>query len=376
MKQFVIYSLLFTLLLLSSCNNKRQNQPDRIKDSAIGYAKGFDIDKTDNNYTKLTVFNPWNDYKTHTIYYLVKNDSVTTPKDGFKVKIPLKRVVINSATYLGFLDLISEIPSVVGTCNSKYIYNPKILEGVSQKNIVDLGDSFNLNFEQLILSNPDIIFTSAYSGDKKEIKNFTRYNITPVFGIEWQEPSLLGRAEWIKFFAEFYDKRELANNLFSEIEENYNKITEITLKAKSAPSILSGQDFRGSWSMPSGSSYNAQLFRAAKSNYFYSDNTTYHGSIPLTIEEALVNFHDADFWVNAQANSLEELVEANSKYKLFKAFKEGRVFNNNKRTNASGGNDYWEMGIAKPDLLLKDLVKALHPELLPNYEFTFMTKLK
>ena len=44
--------------------------------------------------------------------------------------------------------------------------------------------------------------------------------------------------------------------------------------------------------------------------------------------------------------------------------------------NEKGGNDYWELGVARPDFLLKDLIKIAHPHLLPDYEFTFMDKLK
>ena len=57
-------------------------------------------------------------------------------------------------------------------------------------------------------------------------------------------------------------------------------------------------------------------------------------------------------------------------------YKEGNVYNYNKRMNATGGNDYWESAVARPDLILSDMIKALHPELLPHYEFTYMQKLK
>ena len=119
----------------------------------------------------------------------------------------------------------------------------------------------------------------------------------------------------------------------------------------------------------------AQLFKDAKVAYYYEDEVAHQGSIPSSIEEAMVYFHNADLWVNVQAKSLEELEQNNDKYKLFKAFKEGNVYSNNKRSHAEGGNDYWESGVARPDLLLKDLIKVAHPSLLPEYELTYMRKL-
>lgn len=375
MYKVVKYLLLITLTFSAfSCANKSKQQ-DIDKNDAIKYAKGFDICKTDKSYTKLTVFNPWNDYKSHSIYYLVKDESSVTPTDGIKIKIPVSRVVINSATYLGFMELLDELGCIDGVCNSDYIYNKTILEGVKEGKIQDLGNSFDLDIERLLLLKPDVIFTTAYNGDQKEADLFDRYQLKPVFNIEWQEPSLLGRAEWIKFIAAFFDKEEVANQLFNEIEQNFVEAKFIAEQAKTTPSILSGQDFRGSWSMPAGTSYAAQLFKAAKASYHYSDDTQFHGSIPVTIEEALVYFNNADFWVNTQANTYDELLEHNAKYKLFKAFQVKQVFNNNNRANATGGNDYWEMGVAKPDLILKDLIKAIHPELLKDYQFTFMKPL-
>jgi iron complex transport system substrate-binding protein len=39
--------------------------------------------------------------------------------------------------------------------------------------------------------------------------------------------------------------------------------------------------------------------------------------------------------------------------------------------NAYGGNDYWESGIVHPDVILADLVKILHPDLLPDHELYY-----
>ena len=45
----------------------------------------------------------------------------------------------------------------------------------------------------------------------------------------------LGKAEWIKFFAAFYNKEALANKLFSEIKTAYLNAKKLALKAKNNP---------------------------------------------------------------------------------------------------------------------------------------------
>ena len=44
--------------------------------------------------------------------------------------------------------------------------------------------------------------------------------------------------------------------------------------------------------------------------------------------------------------------------------------------NEKGGNDYWEGAVARPDLLLNDMIKICHPELLPDYELIYMNQLQ
>lgn len=368
------YYFLF-LCLLTACQHKTRIGATEENGTPVtlSHAKGFGIAHAA-DYTAVTVYNPWKDGEIYDKYYLVKKENQQVPEDGHKVVIPLKSIMCNSATHLGFLEMLGELDKVTGVCNARYIYNPAIKQGVEKGQIKDLGDAFNLDIENLLLLRPQAVMTSAYNVEDENSRRMKQTGLTILFNIEWQEKTLLGRAEWIKFIAAFFDKEVLADSLFTQVEERYKEAKAQTAVLSSAPSVLSGQDYRGSWSMPGGRSYNAQLFRDAGANYYYFNDTT-TGSIPSTIEEALINFGRADIWVGVQASSLGELEKTDSKYKLFKAYKTGKVYNINRRTNPSGGNDYWESGVARPDLLLKDMIKIVHPALQPDYELTYMKQL-
>lgn len=361
--------------LLTACQHKTRTVAiaDNSTPVTLSYAKGFGIAHAA-NYTAVIVYNPWKPGEIYDKYYLVKEKSQSVPQDGHKVIVPLKSIMCNSATHLGFLEILGEVDKVTGVCNADYIYNPAIRQGVEKGQIKDLGDAFNLDIENLLLLRPQAVMTSAYNVEDENSRRMKQTGLTILSNIEWQEKTLLGRAEWIKFIAAFFDKEALADSLFSQVEQKYEEAKAQTAVLSYAPSVLSGQDYRGSWSMPGGRSYSAQLFRDAGANYYYSNDTT-TGSIASTIEEALINFSRADIWVGVQASSLAELEKTDRKYKLFKAYETGKVYNINRRTNASGGNDYWESGVARPDLLLKDMIKIVHPSLLPNYELTYMKRL-
>jgi iron complex transport system substrate-binding protein len=64
-------------------------------------------------------------------------------------------------------------------------------------------------------------------------------------------------------------------------------------------------------------------------------------------------------------------MDLDRRYKKFKAIRDQKVLVTTKRVNKGGGNDFFEKGIARPDLILKDLVYHFHPNSLPDYEPTF-----
>ncbi len=367
----VLISILFCHI---SCQNTPKQEVKH--QTSLIYAKGFDIDYSNKEYTQVTVFNPWTPGTIYEKYYLIKDTAIQTPMDGQTIKIPIKEWVVNSATHLGFAELLGISSLITGVCNPDYIYNPHILQGVKEGRIKNIGDSFNLDLERLLLLRPNAIMTSAYNVEDENTKRLKQTGLNILYNIEWQEETVLGRAEWIKFVAAFFDKDSLAQELFTDIENKYNKAKDLVSDSiLIKPSVLTGQDYRGAWSMPGGKSFNAQLFSDAGFHYHYADNQE-KGSINSTIEEALVYFNKADLWINVQVETLEQLATIDKRYKLFKAYQSGAVYNPNKRMNEKGGNDYWELGVARPDLLLKDLIKIAHPHLLPDYELTFIEKLK
>jgi len=98
----------------------------------------------------------------------------------------------------------------------------------------------------------------------------------------------------------------------------------------------------------------AQLFKDAGYNYRYANDERTQ-SIPLTTEQVIREFENADVWVGVQASSLEELAQIDNKHTWLKAYQQGRVYNFQKRTTKTGGNDFWETGTVHPDRILNDL---------------------
>ena len=76
----------------------------------------------------------------------------------------------------------------------------------------------------------------------------------------------------------------------------------------------------------------------------------------ISLERAYELSCEADFWLNAgNVRSLDELRRENAAFASFPVAAPGRVYTNNRRAETGGGNDFWESGAVRPDLILKDL---------------------
>ena len=374
MKKYVIISVL-SFCILSSCGNKTsKTEIAHVTDSIKpNYAEGFAI-KFYKNYKEVIVYSPWVKGTEYARYYLVTDFKTVTPTDGTKVKIPLQTLATTSVTHFEFLSLLSKINTISGVCSPKLIYNESIRNRINDGLISDLGDAFNINVEKTLQLKPQAVMMSGYNQNDPYAQRVSQAQIPVIFNNEWMENSLLARAEWIKFVGAFYDKDKLADSIFSMIEKRYNDIKTKAAGIKTKPNIMVGSNFRGTWYMSGGKSFMGKLFADAGANYYYSNDTT-SGSLPLNVESVIKKFSQTDVWLNCSFNSISDLVKADAKHALFNPVKTGRVYNFNKRMLATTANDFWESAVARPDILLSDVIAILHPEILPNYQLVYAQKL-
>lgn len=386
------FAIVLPFLLASCTPSAQKGQTAEPGDTLqTRFAQGFDLVEHD-GYLEAIVYNPWAQGTVLARYLLVRDTTAALPAEGTRIKIPLHTLAANSSTYLESLKLLGALPTVTGICNARYIYNPDILRGVREGRIADLGDSYNLNLEKLLRLGPDALMTTAYNAQDENSRRLERCGIPLIYNIEWQETSPLGRAEWIRFIAAFYDRLPLADSIFAGIADRYTALKEQVArslaKGTQRPRLIVGQDYRGSWSMPAENSFNAVLYRDAGADYTppapaeggststpdQGANDT--GSRTTTLEAALLQYGDADCWVGAQASTYEELQSADHRYALFRPFRSGEVYNFSGRTTPEGGSDYWESAIVYADTLLADLIKVFHPTLLPRHELIYVRPLR
>lgn len=295
--------------------------------------------------------------------------------DVFLVSSP-KSVAVLSTTYLSFINSLNETTSVKGISNSALVYSESIKNKVNSKEIIDLGNDVALNYELLLDLDPDLIFFYDFGPSTSAVaEKMKSLGLNVVFVSEFRETTPLGKTEWIKFFGAIYNKTELADSLFQNIENQYNNLCQLKSKFDDYPSVFTALPWKGQWYQPGGKSFQARYFEDAGAKYLWSDDNQVSG-ISIDKEVVFEKAINADFWLHpSNVVSLDEIVAMDSRYAEFESFAEKRVYNNNKRLNSNMGNDYWEEGIMEPHIILKDLMSIFHPEFFPDYERKYYRKL-
>jgi iron complex transport system substrate-binding protein len=134
--------------------------------------------------------------------------------------------------------------------------------------------------------------------------------------------------------------------------------------------------FKGTWYVPAGESFVAQFLRDAGADYHWSD-TKGTGSLALGFEAVAPVALKADYWLNLDnVDSKADVAAKDNRFTSFRPFQTGAIYNYNRRINDLGSNDYWESGSMHPDLILADLIRILHPGLLPGDSLYYYKQLK
>jgi iron complex transport system substrate-binding protein len=344
--------------------------PEKIN---LKHADGFTVEYH-NNYKIVTVLRPWPGSDLQYKFLLVQKDTPVPPgyNDALIVEIPIDSMVSMSTSFISALEMLGRGQSLVGVDNADYIYNPNVRKRIESFQVLEIARDFKPNIELLIEMEPSIIMASGTGSEFDIYPKMMEAGLPVVLNGEWTEGTPLSRAEWIKFIALFYNDEGKANKIFSTIETQYTALIELTDAVGEKPTIFSGAPFQGTWGVPGGKSYMANLFEDAGADYLWKEDQS-TGSQQLAFESVFFKAENADIWINAGWNwhSLQDALKEDERFSKFHAFETGSVYSREKRISDTGGNDYWESGILNPHVILADMIKILHPDLLPNHELYY-----
>jgi iron complex transport system substrate-binding protein len=373
------FSLFLCVIFFVGCkpNNESEKLSKITAENQIHYAIGLAIYKYD-GFSVVKIRNPWP--KATKVYtYILKEKNGIVPdslKQNTVIPIPLKTIVVTSTTHIPSLEMLGVENTLVGFPGLDYISSEKVRARIEAGKIRELGNNQSLNTEVIIDLQPDLLVGFGIDNNNPTLDNLQKNGIKVMLNGDWNEQTPLGKAEWIKFFGALYGLDSKANILFSNIEKEYKSTLALVKKTTTKPTVLAGAIFENHWYLPHGNSWSSLFIKDAGGNYLWSESHG-TGSLSLPFETVLEKAKNADFWIGpAQFTSLKEMTTDNPHYSQFKAFQNKNVYSFSNKKGKTGGIIFYELAPNRPDLVLKDLLKILHPELLPDYQLYFFERLK
>ncbi|TYP94994.1 iron complex transport system substrate-binding protein [Fodinibius salinus] len=340
------------------------------------YADGFQI-SYHQNYKLLEILKPFQDQVDTLRYSLVPREIADQiqVKNTEEIAIPVRSLIATSTTHLGLTEMLNINGIITGMVGAEYVYNRQIRNRFKEGKITRFT-SGEFNKEQAMAMQPDLLMISG--GESSQFDNYRvlmESGIDVMVNSEWLETTPLGKAEWVKVMAALVNKEKLANQKFGAVAKEYNRLKAATDTVGQKPLVINNMPYKGAWFVSGGDSFTARYLKDAGADYpWYSSSET--GGLRKDFEAVYEKGLQADVWLNPGATtSKEEVLAKDARFKDFKSYQTGRIYNNNRRLNESGGNDFWESGVVHPEILLADLIKILHPELVPDHELYYYQQL-
>lgn len=344
----------------------------------VEYATQFSV-SYHGNYKRL-VFRPNVEREAKEEYLLVQCGTPAPPHDaGVRVvTVPAQRFMLANLSLVSAAVRMGLTDALVGVSSMNGVSQPEVVERHRQGRISEVGTGPHSSVELAMAAEAELLFT-FYSA-------WPNYNTHPklwevgVQGLptaDHFEQSALGRSEWVKFLALFFNREREAEEIFAPAAARYEELRQLTAGVSERPEVLVGwPSGRDVWNLNGARNFFASLIADAGGRYFWNDQLAL-SLIPANLEQVFDEQRASTIYISRSftAANRAALAAKNPMMPWLRAYSANRIWSPDKNTAIHRRPPWQDQSMDHPDVVLKDLIAALHPELLPTYEPYYLRKL-
>ncbi len=372
--KFILLFVVAGLLLSCSPNGGSKNaigseqQPDSV--FLPKYAKQFSI-KYFKDFKILEVNHPW-DSTAPKQQIILSSSSDFLKHHQEAIKVPVQRWVAVASTQISYASKIEgALEALVAMAEPQYVSNNKVVAGLKSGKVKNIGSAYAPDVEVLINQEPDMMMISPFKEDFYQPVRDAGIKLAT--NSSYLENTPLGRVEWLVYVSAFFNKESEAIACVDSIAKRYLQVKKLTEKVKNRPTMFSGRIYQGVWYVAAAQSYNANFYKDAGAEYVFADRDG-KGSLSYDFETVYDMASEADYWlmlVNYNGDyTYSALKTEDVRYADFDAFNTKKVIVANTHSTK-----FYEEGLLRPDVVLSDMVKQFHPQLMPDYEPVFYKRM-
>ena len=250
--------------------------------------------------------------------------------------------------------------------------------------LADVGYDGAPDYETIVSLRPEVVLTYAVSGvESPFVGRLKQLGIKVLTVNEHLERHPLARAAYIRLFGALTGEMATADSILSVVRTNYTAIAEgIKERGVTPRKVLLNIPYNDQWFVPASDNYLTVMIHDAGGTVLGCEEGKAASTV-MSVEKAYSLSKEADCWLNVGWCSTEkDLLGVNPIFSdMLEAIKGNAtrmvpdgfpvVWNDNKRVNAKGGNDIWQSGVVRPDLVLRDLAGILRPTEENNTEIYY-----
>jgi ABC-type Fe3+-hydroxamate transport system substrate-binding protein len=287
--------------------------------------------------------------------------------DALTIAVPATRFAVNAYDAEAFLSAIGarEALVAVGGTNS---YDDSVRARAVRGELGQLGVGFHQppNLDVALAARPDVFFIRM--SDLKHGASLTRARALGLAALPYfaeSEATYLGRAEWIKVFGALTGRTAVADSIFRSIEARVDSLKTLAHTRPARTVFWAYFEGADRW-VATVRGPVAQFLRDANGiNIFEKpEDNSKEETEKIGTEVMLTRARDAECWV--AGDGWPEPVPV-AVAEQFAAFHRRCMALYNGRYNAAADAwDWFQSGFVRPDLILREVVKVLHPDLVPQ----------
>lgn len=355
---------------------------DHFSDKAtIEYAKNFTV-TYHGNYKLVHLYykSPSRNYEVDEKWVLVQRGTARPELTGeltnaHIVEVPIQSLAVNNKGEMIRIKDLGMLDKVVGVGGAD-IYDDTVYDYLISNEIPSIGygpDSPQQQELLLTLSPEIFFFFTTEARGLERIRKHRRLGVRAIPHLGWCEPFFMAKVEWIKFTALFFNLEKKASEIVGLIRSRSEDLKEqvASSEAKQTAFLTFHPAGAYDWWVHRNDYYSSLLKSGGAVNVLQDNGPTHY--VPMTNERLLQLARDAEYWFG---NSETDARWPPSNYlHEFRSYRNDKVFHYNKRSIPErNAYDWQELAVARPDLVMEDLVAILYPEILPNHSLMFFEK--
>ena len=352
--------LILVSLTLASCAGQEQSD---FPGSSCAYAKYFDIQAQGDASSGISVV-------------LISPDGAK--RDTLCVDEPLDNIICLSSSHVAALAEVGADSVITAVSGIGYISNPSIRDRASGRNpdvaVYDIGYENSLDYERILALKPDVLVTYTVSdAEPPYVEKLRSLGVPLMILHDHLEEHPLARAEYVRLFGALTGRLEYADSLFSKVVSRYDELA-LSVKEAGRPevNVLLNLPYADAWYIPGKDNYMSRIISDAGGNVLGAREQSSVSGV-VSLETAYGLSMKADFWLNpGSCRTRGELARSHRLFPKFGPLAGAKpIYNNTLRITHEGGNDFWESGAMRPDLVLEDLVRIFRGDEADSLNYFF-----